>query len=123
LLPGQRTQYHSIDSAQAGAAPGRPRSAPHPDSEEMLRRYIEAVTADQPDEVRMTPEVAAYTRQQMAQNRAILMRLGALRAVSFRNAATNGIDIYMAHFANGTAEWRIALAKDGVITRIALGPQ
>jgi hypothetical protein len=29
----------------------------------------------------------------------------------------------MAHFANGTAEWRIGLAKDGTIARIALGPQ
>jgi hypothetical protein len=29
----------------------------------------------------------------------------------------------MAHFANGSAEWRIGLAKDGTIGRIALGPQ
>jgi hypothetical protein len=29
----------------------------------------------------------------------------------------------MGHFVNGTAEWRIALAKDGAIMRIALGPQ
>ena len=34
-----------------------------------------------------------------------------------------GSDIYMAHFANGTAEWRIGLVKDGTIGRIALGPQ
>jgi hypothetical protein len=34
-----------------------------------------------------------------------------------------GSDIYMAHFANGSAEWRIGLVKDGAIGRIALGPQ
>jgi len=34
-----------------------------------------------------------------------------------------GNDVYMAHFANGTAEWRIGLAKDGTIARISLGPQ
>jgi hypothetical protein len=34
-----------------------------------------------------------------------------------------GSDIYMAHFANGTAEWRIGLVKNGTIGRIALGPQ
>jgi hypothetical protein len=29
----------------------------------------------------------------------------------------------MAHFANGSAEFRIGLVKDGAIGRIALGPQ
>jgi hypothetical protein len=28
----------------------------------------------------------------------------------------------MVHFANGTAEWRIGLTRDGSINRIALGP-
>jgi hypothetical protein len=88
-----------------------------------LRRYIEAVTADDLDEVAMTPEVAAQTRQQLARDRAILARLGALRAVSFRGVTWIGSDVYMGHFANGTAEWRIAMTKDGAIMRIALGPQ
>ena len=56
-------------------------------------------------------------------NQAILTRLGALRAISFRGVTRMGNDVYMAHFANGTAEWRIGLAKDGAIARIALGPQ
>jgi hypothetical protein len=29
----------------------------------------------------------------------------------------------MVHFANGTAEWRIGLSRNGSIARIALGPQ
>jgi hypothetical protein len=32
-------------------------------------------------------------------------------------------DIYIAHFANGSVEWRIGLAKEGRIGRLALGPQ
>ena len=88
-----------------------------------MRRYIDALAADQLDAVRMTPEVAAFTRQQLAQSRAILARLGTLRAVSFRGVTGIGTDIYMGHFANGTVEWRIALARDGSIMRIALGPQ
>jgi hypothetical protein len=71
----------------------------------------------------MTSEVAAQTRQQLPLNQAILSRLGALRAVSFRGVSSLGSDIYMAHFANGSAEWRIGLVKDGTIGRIALGPQ
>ena len=34
-----------------------------------------------------------------------------------------GNDIYIVHFANGSAEWRIGLVKEGKIGRIALGPQ
>jgi hypothetical protein len=43
--------------------------------------------------------------------------------VSFRGVTQLGGDIYIAHFANGSAEWRISLAKDGSIGRILLGPQ
>ena len=43
--------------------------------------------------------------------------------MSFRGVTNMGSDIYMGHFANGTAEWRIGLVKDGAIGRIALGPQ
>jgi hypothetical protein len=71
----------------------------------------------------MTAEVATQTRQQLPFNRAILARLGELRAISFRGVSNLGSDIYMAHFANGSAEWRIGLVKDGSIGRIALGPQ
>jgi hypothetical protein len=71
----------------------------------------------------MTPEVAAYTRQQLPLSQAILSRLGTLQAISFRGVSGSGNDIYMAHFANGTAEWRIGLVKDHTIGRIALGPQ
>ena len=43
--------------------------------------------------------------------------------MSFRGVSALGSDIYIAHFANGSAEWRIGLVKDGTIGRIALGPQ
>jgi hypothetical protein len=92
-------------------------------SDEMLRQYIEALGRGEPNYDRMTSEVAALTRWQLPLNQAILARLGALRAVSFRGVSSLGSDIYMAHFANGTAEWRIGLVKDGTIGRIALGPQ
>jgi hypothetical protein len=89
----------------------------------MLRQYIDGVSRGLPNYERMSAEVAAQTRQALPFDQAILTRLGALRAVSFRGVTALGSDIYMAHFANGSAEWRISLAKDGSITRIALGPQ
>jgi beta-lactamase regulating signal transducer with metallopeptidase domain len=126
VLPGQRTRYNTIEETgpdgQLRHATSR-RTAPMAGSEEVLRQYIEALARGQPDYDRMTPEVATQTRQQLPFDQAILGRLGELRAMSFRGVTGMGNDIYMAHFANGTAEWRIGLAKDGTIGRIALGPQ
>jgi hypothetical protein len=126
VLPGQRTRYNTIEETgpdgQLRHATSR-RTAPLAGSEEMLRQYIEALARGQPNYDRMTPEVAAQTRQQLPFDQAILSRLGTLHAMSFRGVTGMGNDIYMAHFANGTAEWRIGLARDGAIGRIALGPQ
>lgn len=127
VMPGQRTRYHTVEGVVgADGQPEHPvsrRTAPLASSEAILRQYIEALGRGEPDYARMTSEVAAQTRAQLPLNQAILSRLGALRAVSFRGVTSMGSDIYMAHFANGTAEWRIALVKDGSIGRIALGPQ
>jgi beta-lactamase regulating signal transducer with metallopeptidase domain len=126
VLPGQRTRYHTVEGSPAGHPPEHsvpPRTAPQAGSEEMLRQYIEALGRGEPNYDHMTSEVAAQTRQQLPFNQAILARLGALRAVSFRGVSSLGSDIYMAHFANGSAEWRIGLVKDSTIGRIALGPQ
>ena len=126
VLPGQYTRHLTVEATKADGQPERAmarRTSPLAGSEETLRQYIEALRRGEPNYDRMTAEVAAQTRQQLPFNQAILSRLGALRAVSFRGVTSMGNDIYMAHFANGTAEWRIGLVKDGTIGRIALGPQ
>jgi beta-lactamase regulating signal transducer with metallopeptidase domain len=126
VLPGQRTRYLNVEASHAGSSPEQSvsrRATPLVGSEEMLRQYIETVRRGEPNYDRMASQVAAYTREQLLLNQAILTRLGPLRAPSFRGATDNGIDVYMAHFANGSAEWRIGLVKDGTIGRIALGPQ
>ena len=126
VLPGTAARVITGSRGRRGGQPEHPasrRTAPLAGSEEMLRQYIEAVGRGEPNYDRMTAEVAAQTRQQLPFNQAILTRLGALRAMSFRGVTSMGNDIYMAHFANGSAEWRIGLVKDGTIGRIALGPQ
>jgi hypothetical protein len=125
ILPGRRTRFHTVETDRPGTAAdhfGERRSAPMPDSEAKLRGYIEAILRGEPDYAHMTAEVAAYTRQQLSMNQAILARLGEVRAFSFRGVTALDSDIYMVHFANGTAEWRIGLARNGSIGRIALGP-
>ena len=125
VLPGQRTRYLTVEAGADGQSEPAAlrRTAPLAASEATLRQYIEALARGEPNYDRMTSEVATQTRQQLPFNQAILSRLGALRAVSFRGVTSMGSDIYMVHFANGTAEWRIGLVKDGTIGRIALGPQ
>ncbi|UPK37699.1 antirepressor regulating drug resistance protein [Bradyrhizobium sp. 186] len=123
LLPGRQTRFHNVEASNRGARPGRAarRAVPIANGEEMLRRYIEGVGKGQPDYDHMTSEVADITRQQLPFDRAILARLGALRAVSFRGVTALDSDIYIAQFANGSAEWRIGV-RNGTITKIALGP-
>jgi hypothetical protein len=124
VLPGQRTRFLTVQPAQAGEPHAASRRAtPLPGSEDALRRYIDALGRGEPNYDQMTPEVAVWTRQQLLLNQAILAKLGTLRAMSFRGVTQIGNDVYMVHFANGTAEWRIGLVKEGRIGRIALGPQ
>jgi hypothetical protein len=126
VLPGQRTRYHNVEAARAAGQSEwlspRARSAPLAGSEEMLRQYIEAVGRGKPNYDRMTAALAEQTRQDLALDQAIVNRLGALRGMSFRGVTDIGNDMYMVQFANGSAEWRIGLVKDGRIGRIALGP-
>jgi hypothetical protein len=121
IMPGQSTRFLTIPDARDQVVPHR--TSPMSGSEQALRQYIDALRRGEPNYYNMTPQVAAYTRQQLVLNKAILARLGALRAMSFRTVTTNGADVYFVHFANGSAEWRIRLVKQGRIGRIALGPQ
>ncbi|UPJ43852.1 DUF3471 domain-containing protein [Bradyrhizobium sp. 40] len=123
LVPGRQTRFHNVEASNLGARPSRAarRAVPIANGEEMLRRYIEGVGKGQPDYERMTSEVADITRAQLPFDQAILTRLGALRAVSFRGVTALDSDIYVAQFANGSAEWRIGV-RNGTITKIALGP-
>lgn len=123
VLPGRQTRFHNVDRLRPGERLGRVarRAVPITDGEEMLRQYIEAVSLGRPNYDRMTAEVAEQTRLSLPFDQAILTRLGALRAVSFRGVTALDSDIYVAQFANGSAEWRIGV-RNGTITKIALGP-
>jgi hypothetical protein len=126
VLPGQGTRYHPVEASGGTEMPVRStssRNAPQAGSEESLRQYILGLSHGRPNYERMTPELAAFTRQQLPYDQAILGKLGELRALSFRGVTRLGSDIYMVRFANGTAEWRIGLSRNGAIAHIALGPQ
>jgi BlaR1 peptidase M56/Domain of unknown function (DUF3471) len=125
IMPGRSTRFLAIraDAREQAAQPAPPRTSPMPGSEQALRRYIDELRRGEPNYDDMTPQIATYTRQELLLNQAILARLGAWRAMSFRTVTVHGTDVYFVHFANGSAEWRIGLVKQGKIGRMALGPQ
>jgi BlaR1 peptidase M56 len=125
IMPGQSTRFLTIraDPRDQATRLAPQRTAPMSGSEQALRRYIDALRRGEPNYDDMTAQIAGYTRHELVLNQAILARLGALRAMLFRTALANGTDVYFVHFANGSAEWRIGLVKQGKIGRMALGPQ
>jgi beta-lactamase regulating signal transducer with metallopeptidase domain len=125
LVPGLRTRFMLVRSDRPAAEPTWPsrRLAPRTGSEEALRQHIDALVRGEPRYDMMSEEVAAETRQQLLLQQAILTKLGPLRSMSFRAATQLDSDVYMAQFANGAAEWRIRLLRDGRIGGLALGPQ
>jgi hypothetical protein len=125
VLPGHLTRLHVVEPPRSAVLPGPSavqRITPVPGSEEILRQHIEGIRRGAPDYDRMTPEAAAATRQLLPQQRAILARLGALRAISFRGVGLTGEDIYEVLFANGSAGWQISLLDEGRIRTVSLGP-
>jgi hypothetical protein len=124
VLPGLRTRVHVVQSPGSAERLGWPRrTAPRPGSEAALRQHIDALRRGEPNYAQMTEDAAAETRGQLLLDRAILTRLGPVRAMSFRGVSGLDHDIYMVQFANGSAEWRIRLVKEGRIGGILLGPQ
>jgi hypothetical protein len=125
MMPGQSMRYLTIqaDAHEQAVRPAPQRRSPVPGSEQALREYIDALGRGAPNYDDMTPQVARNTREQLLLYRAVLARLGTLRALSFRAVTAAGNDVYVAHFSNGSADWRIGLVKEGKIGRISLGPQ
>jgi BlaR1 peptidase M56/Domain of unknown function (DUF3471) len=123
VWPGQRTRFLTVVHGSPPEHSVPARRMPAAGSEEALRQYIDALRRGEPDYQQMTAQVAGVTNRQLLLNQAILSKLGPLRAILFRGVTPLDNDLYIAHFANGSAEWRIGLARDGRIGRIALGPQ
>jgi hypothetical protein len=115
IMPGQSTRYLNIsaNAHEQAVRPAPQRRSPVPGSEQALREYIDALGRGAPNYDRMTPQVATNTRQQLLLYRAVLARLGTLRALSFRGVTAADNDVYIAHFSNGSAEWRLGLVKEG----------
>jgi CubicO group peptidase (beta-lactamase class C family) len=95
---------------------------PAPGSDAALRKLIEDTRAGKPDYDRMSPGLAAATRQQLPQLQATITQLGALQSLSFKGVGPGGADIYAAKFENGSLEYRIWLGPDGKVESANVRP-
>lgn len=95
---------------------------PAPGSDAALRKMIEGIRAGTPDYDEMSPGLANVTRQQLPQLRSMLVELGAVQAVTFKNVGPAGPDIYQVKLEKGSLEYRIWMASDGKIESAAVRP-
>ncbi len=93
-----------------------------PGTEAALRRAIEELRRGEPDFDRMSPQMAALTRQQLPQLKSMLAQLGTMESMTFKGVAPNGADIYEVKFEQGKTEWRILLGPDGKTQVLGIRP-
>jgi len=116
---GREIKAPRMDQAAVDALATRVKNqTPMPGSEAALRRMIEELRAGKPDYDRMAPDLAATTRENLADLRAMVSTLGAIRSVKFKGVGRAGADIYDVKFEHGLMEWRIAMGPDAKVTSV-----
>jgi len=104
-----------IAAHQAEVAKRFKDQTPTPGSADVVHRAIEELRSGTPNYDRMSPGLAAATRQQLPGIQSMLVALGALQTVSFKGVAPNGADIFDVKFEKGSVEYRILMGPDGKI--------
>ena len=116
---------HAQDATQAREAETAKRikdQSPMPESEAVVRAAIKGLQSGAVDYDRMSPALAAATRQQLPQIQAMIVGLGSLEKLSFKGVGPGGLDIYHIKFEKGTLEYRILLGPDGKIEGANIRP-
>jgi CubicO group peptidase (beta-lactamase class C family) len=90
-----------------------------PTSEAALRRNIEELRNGTPSYEKMSPQLAAATRQQLDDLKRVITDLGAVQEVTFTDVGAGGADVYRVKFENGSSEWRILMGPNETIQVVA----
>ncbi|MFZ1904210.1 MAG: serine hydrolase [Steroidobacteraceae bacterium] len=88
---------------------------PIPGSEAMLRKLFEDLAAGTPDYNRMSPELAAETRADLAATQKELSDFGPISALVFEHVSPDGTAVYRVTCKHAEGETGIRLAPDGTI--------
>jgi len=93
-----------------------PRSAPLPETEPMLRRFLAQLISGAPDYEMLSPGFGDLTRQQLPIIQQRLVAMGAIQSVKFVEVGMQGWDNFDVAFEKGALRWALLLSTDG--TRI-----
>jgi hypothetical protein len=80
------------------------------------------LASGKPDYDRMSPELAAVTKEELTVLQREFQALGTLNALKFTGVDPQGADIYAAEFEHGSIECHIAVMPDGKIANVSLRP-
>lgn len=114
-LPSEQVEQLIVAALTSDAPLPQPRTAAQPGSEAALRHLIAGIVAGSPDYSAYTPAMADLTRSQLPMLQPAFQRLGPLQSVTFKGVGLNGVDQYLAQFANGSVLFSISLDPQGKI--------
>jgi len=96
-------------------------NTPRPGSEAAARDFFTRVAKGQPpDYSKMSPRIAASSRQMEPDLNDGVKSLGALQSITFQGVDPSGVDIYVVKFVSGSVLLHINMDSKGVITGLDL---
>jgi hypothetical protein len=99
-----------------------PRSTPRPGSELAARQLVAGLLRGKPDYTIMSPEFAELTRTQLPQLQRLLLPLGELRAMKFRQVGMMGGDQYEVSLTKGAVIIAVMLDSTGKLAGAQVMP-
>jgi len=89
--------------------------AADPESESLLRRYVEQLRSSSVNYGKFSVPVAQMTRRRQAEFSELFNRLGDIRAVTFTGVTPEGEDLFDVRFDNGSMRWSVLPDGNGGI--------
>jgi CubicO group peptidase (beta-lactamase class C family) len=121
-LPSEQVEQLIVAALTSDTPLPQPRTTAQPGSEAALRHAIAGIAAGNPDYAALTPAMADLTRTQLPALQGVLQRLGSLQSLTFKGVDLNGVDQYLAQFANGALMFSISLDPQGKVGGVRMAP-
>jgi len=123
LQNGQSEYAMAIDGSRVNAineslARRRKDPAADPESEPILRRYVEQLRSSSINYGELSVPVAQMTRQHEPEFSELFYRLGDIRTVTFAGVTPEGEDLFDVRFDNGSMRWRMLPDGNGGIDAV-----
>jgi CubicO group peptidase (beta-lactamase class C family) len=96
---------------------------PAPGSEEQVRHLLADLASGTPDYQRMSPQIAAQTREQLTWLQPWIAGMGALQSLSFNAVEAQGEDVWDATFERDRIRVQIHIGDDGRLIGVTFPPR